>query len=196
MATKRSCRWPHVLHPASILPYNTGDWMNFANRHPLQIFSFLPTSSHQSGEYPDSCLEDSFMTIFPILSTLSSSGSCHIYETMHSCFISLKTLSAITIITCDYFSATWKVTFQFYPVWKQVYLFLLTKSSWLAEIAGVMLAYQDLFFASGHSGIYLSASSRDGREHGHWFYTACCYNCNCQLSTKLLLANGGSCKCM
>lgn len=94
MATKRSCRWPHILHPASILPYNTGDWMNFANRHPLQIFAFLPTSSHQSGEYPDSCLEDSFMTIFPILSTLSSSGSCHIYETIAFLFhLSQNTIS-------------------------------------------------------------------------------------------------------
>lgn len=135
------------------------------------------------------------MTIFLVLSTISSSSSCHMHETIAFLFhVSKKTIK----INYNYFSIIWTVTFQFYPVWKQIYFFLLIKSSWLAEIAGVLLAYQDLillwipFFPSWHSGIYLSASSRERGERRHWFYTACCYNCNCQLSTKLFLANDGS----
>lgn len=138
MATKRSCRWPHILHLASMLPYNIGDWRNCANTHPLQIFAFLLTSSQSRQRIPRFLLSGCIHDHIP--HPEHHEQFKHGYETIEFLFhISQNTIK----INYNYFSVILKMTFQFYLVWKQVYFFLLIKSNWLAEIAVVLLAYQD-----------------------------------------------------
>lgn len=132
-----------TTHPNSCfhVAYNIGDWMNCANRHPLQTFAFLPTSSQSRWRIPRFLLRG--LIYDHILHSEHHEQFRFLPHVWKYC-IPVSCLSKHYEKNYNYFSVIWKATFQFYSVWKQVYIFLLIKSSWLPEIAGVLLAYQDL----------------------------------------------------
>lgn len=142
MATKRSYRWLYTLHLAPMLPDNTGDWMSCPNGHPLQIFTFLPTSGRSRLRIPTALLPGLAHDQIPhpehhelLLS------SCRVYVT----YIPLSWLPNAIKMNYNYFFCNSKRDSPILSrVWNQVYLFLLILSSWLEEIARVLLAYQYL----------------------------------------------------